>query len=191
MKKHLLLLLVLIQSAIVLADASGTCGENVSWSYSSATKLLKLSGSGEMFDYSNGSQKKVPWYSLRNEIESVEVETGITYIGNDAFHNCINLASVSIPISVVAIGRDALTGTYWFDSQPDGIVYAGKVLYKFKGIMPDNPIIDIDEGTLGIADFAFSDCNKLTSISIPNKVIHIGDCSFYCCTNLSSVSFAD
>lgn len=71
-----------------------------------------------------------------------------------------------------------MAGTYWFDSQHDGIVYAGKVLYKYKGTMPDNPIIDIDEGTLGVADYAFSDCNKLTSIAIPNNVIHIGNYSF-------------
>ena len=54
--------------------------------------------------------------------------------------------------------------------------------------MPANTNIILDEGTLGIADRAFSSCQSLTSITIPNSVTSIGDCAFYGCSSLSSIT---
>ena len=36
--------------------------------------------------------------------------------------------------------------TPWYDNQPDGLVYAGKVAYRYKGTMPQNT--NIIESTL-------------------------------------------
>ena len=38
-----------------------------------------------------------------------------------------------------------------------------------------------------IGDYAFINCNSLTSVKIPNSVTNIGDYAFYCCTSLTSV----
>ena len=53
--------------------------------------------------------------------------------------------------------------------------------------MPDNTSITIKEGTLGIADEAFSSCSGLTSIEIPNSVTSIGDLAFSGCSGLTSI----
>ena len=59
--------------------------------------------------------------------------------------------------------------------------------YKYKGEMPANTTISLKEGTTGIADGAFSGCNGLTSIAIPNSVTSIGNQAFEW-SGLSSVT---
>ena len=98
----------------------------------------------------------------------------VTSIGELAFADCSGLTSVTIPNSVTSIGYGAFEGTAWYNSQPDGLVYAGKVAYKYKGTMPANTGIVLEEGTLGIAGSAFRYCSGLTSVTIPNSVTSIG-----------------
>ena len=114
--------------------------------------------------------------------------TDLTSIGNYAFQNCSSLTSITIPNSVTSIGSNAFYGTAWYNNQPDGLVYAGKVAYKYKGTMPNNTDIVLEEGTLGIADFAFYNCSGLTSITIGNSVTNIGSCAFLVCTGLTSIT---
>lgn len=114
--------------------------------------------------------------------------SGLTLLDFYAFEGCSGLASIIIPNSVTNIGFDAFTGTAWYDNQPDGLVYAGKVAYKYKGTMPENTTIVIEEGTLGIAYNSFNNCHGLTSITIPNSVVSIGACAFLGCKNLESIT---
>ena len=111
-------------------------------------------------------------------LTSVTIPDSVSSIGYWAFEDCTGLTSVTIPDSVTSIGYDAFYNTSWYNSQPDGVVYAGKVLYKYKGTMPENTSIVIPEGTKGIADYAFEDCTGLTSITIPKSIMNIGDQAF-------------
>ena len=86
----------------------------------------------------------------------------VTSIGDYAFMICSSLTSVTIPNSVTTIGNSAFEGTAWYNNQPDGLVYAGKVAYKYKGTMPDNTKIALEDGTLGITSNAFRKCSALT-----------------------------
>ncbi|MBO5788082.1 MAG: leucine-rich repeat domain-containing protein, partial [Bacteroidaceae bacterium] len=121
-------------------------------------------------------------------LTSVTIGNSVTSIGWEAFEDCTNLTSVTIPNSVTSIEGGAFSGTAWLNNQPDGVIYAGKVLYKYKGTMPENTNITINEGTLGIADYAFSACHGLTSITIPNSVTSIGHYAFYGCTGLTNIT---
>jgi hypothetical protein len=81
----------------------------------------------------------------------------------------------------------AFHDTAWLNSQPDGLVYAGKVLYTYKGKMPDNTVItNIRDDTIAIADSALSHWS-LTNITIPSSVAYIGRDAFRECFDLASI----
>ncbi|MCR4914388.1 MAG: leucine-rich repeat protein [Prevotella sp.] len=121
-------------------------------------------------------------------LTSVTIPNSVTSIGTGAFEYCSGLTSVTIPNSVTSIGSEAFSGTAWYNDQPDGLVYAGKVAYKYKGTMPANTSISLQEGTLGIANSAFFGRSGLTSVTIPNSVTSIGCAAFYGCSILTSVT---
>ena len=124
-------------------------------------------------------------------VTSVTIPNSVTTIPYAAFYGCNCLTSITIPNSVTSIGVYAFYGTAWYNNQDDGVVYAGKVLYSFKGTMPEGTNIDIKDGTLGIADWAFFGCSSLKSVTIPNSLTSIGASAFEGCSGLTSISFPD
>lgn len=120
-------------------------------------------------------------------LSSVTIPQGVTTIGSYAFVDCSGLSSLSIPSSVTSIGGFAFEGTPWYDNQHNGLVYAGKVAYRYKGEMPNGTQITIKDGTLSIAGYAFYDCSGLTSITIPKGVTNIGDYAFSGCNGIKEI----
>lgn len=120
-------------------------------------------------------------------LTSVTIPESVTEIGANAFLNCNALLSITIPESII-IGRSAFNGTAWYNSQPDGVVYINRVLYGYKGTMPENTHIDIREGTLSMVDYAFANYAELTSVTMPSSIKIIGSDVFVDCINLSGVT---
>ena len=129
-----------------------------------------------------------PIFKDCSNLATVNIGDNVKIIPPYAFKGCTRLTSVTIPDSVTSIGGGAFDNTLWYDDQPDGLVFAGKVAYKYKGTMPSNTSILLKEGTLGIADSAFEGCTGLTSITIPNSVTSIGYEAFQNCTGLTSIT---
>ena len=124
-------------------------------------------------------------------LTSITIPNSVTEIGEGAFNGCTGLTSVTIPNSVTKIGSSAFEGTPWYNNQPDGVVYIGKVAYKFKGEMGSGTAINIKKGTVSISDWAFEGCTGLTSVTIPNSVTTIGSSAFRGCTGLTSVTIGN
>ncbi|MCR5851199.1 MAG: leucine-rich repeat protein [Bacteroidaceae bacterium] len=121
-------------------------------------------------------------------LTSVSNLNNIVAIGESAFEGCSKLSSINIPSSVSSVGKNAFLNTAWYNSQADGLVYAGSVAYKYKGNMPSNTQISIRNGTKGIASSAFDGCKTLVSIEFPNSLTNIGDGAFRNC-NISLLNF--
>ena len=120
-------------------------------------------------------------------LQSIILPNSIKTISGLAFYNCSELSSITFPNSVISVGEGAFHNTAWYNIQPEGLVYTGSVVYKYKGTMPAGTSITIVEGTLGIASHAFADCSGLTSVTIPNSVAVIGYAAFSDCSGLTSI----
>ena len=154
--------------------------------------------SGDGIDVTLGDNvKHVPAYLFYSsnpnykspKIKTVTLGNSVTNIGDSAFRSCTGLTAV--PDSVTNIGSNALDDTAWYNSQPYGDVYAGKVYYKYKGTMLANTKVTIKDGTKSIAGSAFYYCTGLTSLTIPNSVTSIGNKAFYNCSGLKSITIPD
>lgn len=123
-----------------------------------------------------------------SSLTSITIPNLLSSIPNGAFSGCSSLSSITVPNSVESIGSCAFEGTAWFNSQPEGVVYVGSVLYQYKGAMPANTILSIKDGTKSITAYAFSRYTELSSVIIPNTVISIGYGAFQECSGLTSVT---
>lgn len=120
-------------------------------------------------------------------LTSINIPNSVTSIGNEAFYGCNNLTEINIPNSVVSVGAKAFTSTKWFSNQPDGLVYAGRAAYKYKGTMPSDTNIELRDDIVSITSEAFSYCKGLTDITFPATLSVIGSNAFYGCTGLTSI----
>ena len=143
---------------------SGTCGDNLTWTYNSSNGYLTISGTGPMYDFESNNR---PWESYEDSIKEVVVEDGVTTIGNYAFYHCGKLITVTLPDSVTTIGE-----------------YGFRDCRKLKSI-------NIPDGITTIATGTFTLCESLTDIIIPDTVITIGESAFYACHGLTEVIIPD
>ena len=154
-----------------------------------------------------------------SNLSTVDIPASVTEIGHDAFSECPNLNSLAVPPSVASVGRDAFyripliiyTGS--LDTQDWGALSVGegyfekdfiykdsscKNLVKYIGkdkepVLPDSLKI--------ISERAFSKCDSIVSLEIPEGVTEIGaDVHGYVdvvtkvfdnCNNLMSLTLPD
>lgn len=99
-------------------EVSGSCGENLKWTYDAESKKLSITGTGRMYNYkwkglmnerlnSYQIQETPPWAAYMDEICAVEFAEGITLIGENAFYGCSNLKKVRFPESLEFLERNA------------------------------------------------------------------------------------
>ena len=100
----------------------GTCGENLTWKIENG--VLIISGTGDMYDYSQYVVDSAPWLSWKDnydrEFIAVKIEAGVTSIGASSFQDP-DFTSIEIPATVKRIGDLAFA---WC-SNLDTITFAG------------------------------------------------------------------
>ena len=129
----------------------------------------------------------------------ITIPESITFLGktfnvvaikNEAFKDCSELVSVSIPNSVTSIGQSAFHGCSRLTSIniPDCIQEIPQGLFAgctklTKVSIPDNVKV--------IGNSSFNGCSSLECINIPNHVTRIGEWTFMGCSSLSSIDLPD
>ncbi len=77
--------------------------DHVWYSLTESDTVLSIGGVGRMPDFTKLNE--IPWYSSRSKITSLNIEEGITYIGQLSF--VLNITSVVIPKTVEEMGARA------------------------------------------------------------------------------------
>ena len=159
--------LLLKGTSVYATVYNGVCGENVSWTLDSETKVLTISGTGEMYHDGHFSDS-LHWHgqNLNSAFQSVVIEPGVTSIGYWAFANCTNLKTISLPDGITLIEADA-----FYNSGLTSIV------------LP-NSVTEVQES-------AFSNCKQLASCDLGRGIKHIGKNCFWDCTALKSLKWSD
>ena len=160
----ILMVISIVPITASAATYSGTCGDNLTWTYNSSNGYLTISGTGEMYNYKSNNR---PWESYEDNIKVIVIEDGVTSIGTYAFYHCGKLVTATLPDSVTSIGE-----------------YAFRECKKLKNI-------NIPDGVEIIKAHTFNYCDSLENITIPNSVTEIGESAFYGCDGLVEIVIPD
>jgi hypothetical protein len=172
--KHLFLFLTVAlcfcagNKAMAQTVDSGTTGD-CTWTITGlkGNYTLTISGNGAMADYTSSSG--VPWYSYRSDIKTLDIQDGVTTIGNNAFYAYNGLTgALTIPNSVETIGNLAFSAC-------TGLT-----------------LVTIGNAVETIGNNAFQHCSGLTgTLTIPNSVTSIGSSAFHNCSSLTSLTLGN
>ena len=117
-----------------------------------------------------------------------------------AFAYCSDLISITIPHCVTSIGYEAFykcsgLSTLVVDERNPSYNSAGNCIIETASktlvVGCKNSVIPDDGSITIIGDYAFYNCDGLTSITIPDGVTNIGQDAFRYCSSLTSVTIPD
>ena len=153
------------------------------------TKLYLLPPGKKLSSYSVNSKTTTVLsnaFSGNKLLKKLTFPKKLLTIGEGAFSGCTALKTINNAENVQKMNNTAITETLWY-SNKSGLIYFGKVLLDYKGIMPNDTWLKIKDGTVSVASYALSDQPNLTNITFPDSLETIGDNAFALCTGLDNV----
>ncbi len=174
----------------------GTCGTRLNWTLYADGELV-ISGTGDMTNWSSSSD--APWYSMREKIKSITVESGVTSIGKYAFYNCSQVSKVTIADTVLTINAYGFYNCCAKElTMPASVGIAGSTVFdncmqiekitltKGSGVMHDYTT-NTDSSYCYKYTPWYESRPKLKEIVIEDGVTNIGSYAFNSVTHLKSI----
>ena len=94
--------------AVPASAETGTIdGTDITWELSEDCKTLTFTGKGAMPDYDTKTYRDRPWANAAKTVTTVQINPGITTLGNFAFFLFKKMTSVTIPYGIKSIGNNA------------------------------------------------------------------------------------
>ena len=191
-------------STHVLLLPDNKCGDNAYWEIDDG--VLTISGEGAMYDFAPDfqlAQSTAPWTPVKQVIEEVVVEEGITYVGAWSFAWLENLTHISYPASLTEIGSASVVQTtsltgYTIASgceryaSPDGISIVDLEESRLHTVAQAAPgkTYTVPEGVTVIGGSAVFLCG-FEEVIIPEGVTEIMVAAFEGCPNLKTVTLPE
>lgn len=150
-------------------------------------------GSLSAINMSNCSKlQRIGLHAFQNSyIKRVTLHDNLSRIEDTAFDNCVRLESINLPSNLTYLGERAFSGCYELSSNiviPNNITEIKR--YTFSSCRKI-PSVTIGGSVASIGDYAFQDCRSLSSLTIGNSVTTIGLQTFDKCYSLTSVTIPD
>lgn len=131
-------------------------------------------------------------YSQCNNLTEIVIPNSMQEISWKAFGDCINLKNITLLNSTTTIGLEAFINTAYYNdcnNWHDDVIYIGDYLIEARKSISGTYLIK--DGTKVIANNAFSDCNRLKKVTLPQSITAIGGNAFANCINLNSINIPD
>ena len=194
MKKHRFLFVIVSLLLLILATTlpisaeivSGSCGPDCTWTFNNENGELRISGKGEMTDYT--SAPETPWASYWDNIKTLVIDEGITKIGNYCFGGLQEIRTVTFPSSVKEIGNNAFQNCWKIEKLvlPNTVERVGSSAFSHCSNITE---VSLSKALTVLEISVFEHCSSLRSISIPNSVKRIKTKAFEHCVLLSEIDF--
>jgi len=146
----------------------------------------------------DGLQEIGDFAFLSSNIESLVIGPEVRKLGAGVFSYCDNLRAVYISEAnpCFVIHNDCIYGTsletlYYVPSHVDVILFSDRLKTVMAYACGCNRVIttlSLPEGTVEIGDGAFELCDNLKAVVLPNSLQEIGDYAFAACTSLKEVT---
>lgn len=136
--------------------------------------------------------------NIPNKLVHDGMEMVVKSIGDNAFYDCFDLLSVSIPEGMTSIGKNVFINCYNLEDVKiapennsfaffDGALYDKDVRTLLFCLSKKAGDFIIPSSVQSISEAAFSNCPLLNSVVIPEGVVSIPDHCFYGCSRLTEV----
>lgn len=185
-------------------STEGTAGKHITFTTNNANGILSREEVEEQLEAAG-----IGTYETDEPFTATFDET-VTGIGDNAFHNCLNLKGVTIRNGITSIGEYAFHGKIEKVIIPDSVTSIGKYAFylctnlkevKLSDNLTSLPVglfygcydledVIIPDGVTTIGNYCFGYCHSLENITIPDSVTVINPVAFYS-TGLTSVTIPD